>query len=122
MKYKVMWTGTQAWASDSLILEGIVVEERDEAAGQPKPAVEFQPLRHRQRHPAKQAEDTPFGLFVAKKFNSCPVRGTGEAPPGWRGVQKTDCIVSYLYIYIFLQCTPIRRDSSARDPERREQS
>jgi len=66
MKYKVMWTGTQAWASDSLILEGIVVEERDEAAGQPKPAVEYQPLRPRQRHLAKQAEDTPFGLFVAE--------------------------------------------------------
>jgi len=49
-----------------LLLEGIVIEERDEAGGQPGPAVEPQPLRPRQRHPAKQAEDTPFGLFVAE--------------------------------------------------------
>ena len=51
-----------------LLLEGIiiVVEERDEAAGRPKKASEPQPLRPRQRHPAKQAEDTPFGLFVAE--------------------------------------------------------
>ena len=49
-----------------LLLEGIVVEELDEAAEQPKPAVESQPLRPRQRHPPKHAEDTPFGLFVAE--------------------------------------------------------
>ena len=59
-----MWTGTQACLGVGLLLERIVVEERDEAAGQPKPAVESQPLRSRQRHPTKHAEDTPFGLFV----------------------------------------------------------
>src|SRR6218665_553253 len=26
---------------------------------------------------------------LQKTLNSCPVRSTGEAPPGWRGVQKT---------------------------------
>src|SRR6218665_4217362 len=31
-----------------------------------RPAVESQPLRPRQRHPAKQVEDTPFGFFVAE--------------------------------------------------------
>ena len=58
-----------------LLLEGIVVEERDEAAGPPKPAVESQPLRPRQRHPAKQGEDTPFGLFVAENVQ---LRSTGD--------------------------------------------
>jgi len=58
--------GRDASLSVGLLLEGIVVEERDGAAWQPKPAVESQPLRPRQRHPAKQAEDTPFGLFVAE--------------------------------------------------------
>src|SRR6218665_2768080 len=26
---------------------------------------------------------------LQKTLNSCPVRSTGEAPPGWRGVQMT---------------------------------
>src|SRR6218665_312990 len=47
-------------------MEGIVVEERDEATGRPKPAVESPPLRPRQRHLEKQAEDTPFEFFVAE--------------------------------------------------------
>src|SRR6218665_2711760 len=80
MKYKVMWTGTQAWASDSLILEGIVVEERDEAAGQPKPAVEYQPLQPRERHPAKHAEDTPFGLFVAENVQLMSCQKHRQSP------------------------------------------
>ena len=72
---------------------GIVVKERDEAAGQLKPAVESQPLRPRQRHPAKHAEDTPFGLFVAKnvqlvfcqKHWRCHTRQEirTEDVPGW---------------------------------------
>jgi len=43
-----------------------VDEERDKAAGRPKLAVESHSLRPRQRHPAKQEEDTPVGLFVAE--------------------------------------------------------
>jgi len=76
-----------------LLLEGTVVEERDEAAGRPKPAVESQPLRPRQRHPAKQAEDTPFGLFVAEyvRLVSCQkhwrsptsLERRSDDVPGW---------------------------------------
>ena len=50
-----------------LLLEGIVVAERDEAAGQPKPAVESQPLPPRQRHPAKQADVVM--LYYCKLIN-----------------------------------------------------
>ena len=44
-------------------MEEITVEERGEAAGRPKPAVESQPQQPRQRHPAMLAEDTPFNII-----------------------------------------------------------
>src|SRR6218665_3006665 len=36
-----------------------------------------------------------------KTLNSCPVRSTGEAPPGWRGVQKS------IYLYVAYVCLSI---------------
>ena len=67
-----------------LVLEGIVVKERDEAAGQPKPAVEPQSLRPRQRHPAKQAEDTLFGLFVAENVQLVSCQKPHQAGEAYR--------------------------------------
>ena len=50
-----------------------MVEERDEAAGP------------RQRHPAKQAEDTPFGLFVAENVQLVRVLSEALAKPHQAG-------------------------------------
>src|SRR6218665_3006862 len=87
-KYKVMWTGTQAWPSDYYWREQWsknVMRPQDDRSQQSSLSLCDQDSGIRQSRQKIPHSD----CSLQKTFNSCPVRSTGEAPPGWRGVQKT---------------------------------